>query len=94
MEYEIRKKCSAVRYPVKFVNSVLNDSESEEHDPMLLSYLLKDCISKPIIWIDFLFCNENNKISKQLLKKLNAFTKEKMILEVFGKQKKSDRLCL
>lgn len=94
MEYEIRKKFSAVRYPVKFVNNVLNDFENEEHDPMLLSYLLKDCISKPIIWIDFLFCNENNKKSKQLLKKLNAFTKEKMILEVFGKQKKSDRLCL
>ena len=62
---------------MRFVNSVINDFESKEHDQMIPSYLFNDFESKPIVSIDVLFCNENEKVYKQLLKKLKALTKEK-----------------
>ena len=62
---------------MRFVNSVINDFESEEHDPMIPNYLFNDFESKPIVLIDIPFCNGNERVSKQLLKKLKVFTKEK-----------------
>ena len=70
---------------MRLANSVINDFESEEHDPMIIpndpmivpSCLFNDFESKPIVFIDVPFCNENEKVSKQLLKKLNVFAKEK-----------------
>ena len=66
---EKRNIVSSGRYPMRFVNSVINDFESKEHDQMIPSYLFND--------FDVLFCNENEKVYKQLLKKLKALTKEK-----------------
>ena len=74
---EKRNIVSSGRYPMRFVNSVINDFESKEHDQMIPSYLFNDFESKPIVSIDVLFCNENEKVYKQLLKKLKALTKEK-----------------
>ena len=37
---------------MRFVNSVINDFESKEHDPMILNYLFNDFESKPIVLID------------------------------------------
>lgn len=84
---EIRNKFSTVVYPMRFVNSLINDYESKEHDPMTPCYLLKHFESKPIL-IDVPFCNENKKVSKQLLNKLTAFTKEKYDFKIFWKTKK------
>ena len=52
---------------MRFVNIVINDFESKEHDPMKPNYLFNDFEPKPIVLIDVSFCNENEKISKQLL---------------------------
>ena len=62
---------------MRSVNSVINDFENKEHDPMIPNYLFNDVESKPIVLIDIPFCNENEKVSKQLLQKLKVFTKEK-----------------
>ena len=43
---------------------------------MVPSYLFNDFESKPIVLIVALFCNEDEKVSKQLLKNLKAFTKK------------------
>ena len=61
---------------------------------MIPNYLFNDFESKLIILIDIPFCNENKKVSKQLLKKLKVFTKKSMILELFGKQRESDSFSL
>ena len=60
---------------MRFVNSVINDFERKEHDPMIPNYLFNDSESKPIVLIDIPFYNENEKVSKQLLKKLKVLTK-------------------
>ena len=49
---EIGKKFSTAGYPLRFVNSVINDFESKDHDPMIPRYLFKDFKSKPIVLID------------------------------------------
>ena len=72
---QIRSKFSSARYPMRFVNSVIKDFESKEHDPMIPNYLFNDFESKPIVLVDIPFCKENEKVSKQLLKKLKVFTK-------------------
>ena len=72
---QIRSKFSSARYPMRFVNSVIKDFESKEHDPMIPNYLFNDFQSKPIVLVDIPFCKENEKVSKQLLKKLKVFTK-------------------
>ena len=51
---------------MRFVNSVINDFESKEHDPMIPNYLFKNLESKPIVLIDVPFCNKNERVSKQL----------------------------
>ena len=79
---------------MRFVNSVINDFESKEQGPMIPSYLFNDFESKPIILIDVPFCNENEKVSKQLLKKLKPFTKEKYEFRVVWKTKKVRQLLL
>ena len=73
---------------MRFVYIVINDFESKEHDPMIPSYLVNDFESKPVVLIDFPFCNENEKVSKLLLKKLKAFTKEKCDFGILCKTKK------
>ena len=73
---------------MKFVNSVINYFQNREHDPMIPSYLINNFKSKPIVLIDVPFCNGTEKVPKELLKKLKAFTKEKLILELIGKQRK------
>ena len=67
---------------MKFVNSVINDFESKEHD-----FLFNDFESKPIVLIDVPFCKENEEVSKQLLKKLKVFTKEKYDFRIVWKTK-------
>ena len=74
---EIGSKSSTPGYPIRFVDSVMNDFESKEYDPLILSYLFNDVELKPTVLIEVPFCNENEKVTKQLLKKLNAFNKEK-----------------
>ena len=44
---------------MRFGNSVINDFESKEHDPMIPNYLFNDFESKPIVLIDISFCNKN-----------------------------------
>ena len=46
-------------------------------DLIISSYLFNDFESKPIVLIDISFCNENQKVSNQLFKKLKTSTKEK-----------------
>ena len=74
---QIRRKFSSAGYQMRFVNSAINDFESKEYDPMTPNYLFNDFESKPIVLLEITFCNENERVSKQLLKKLNVFTKEK-----------------
>ena len=47
---------------MRFVNSVINDFESKEDDPMIPNYLFNDFESKLIVLIDIPFCNENESI--------------------------------
>ena len=77
---------------MRFVNSVIDDFGSKEHDPMIPSYLFNDFEPKSIILIDVPFCNENEKVFKQLLKKLKAFTKEKYDFRIVCKTKKFRQL--
>ena len=70
---------------MRFVNSAINDFESKEHGPMITK-------SKPIVLIDIPFFNENEKVFKQLLKKLKVFTKEKYDFRIVRKTKKVKQL--
>ena len=49
--------------------------------------LFNDFESKPIVLIDVPFCNENEKVSKQLLKKLKTFTKQMYDFKIIWKNK-------
>ena len=59
---------------------------------MIPNFLLNDFEWKPIVLIDIPFCNENEKVSKQLLKKLKVFTKEKYDFRIIWKTKKVRQL--
>ena len=80
-------KFSLVGYLMRFVNSMINDFESKEHDPIIPSHLFKDFESETIVFIDVPFCNKYD-VLKQLLKKLNAFAKEKYHFRIVWKTKK------
>ena len=41
-EKQIRHKFSTAGYPMRFVNSMINDIESKEHDSMIPNYLFND----------------------------------------------------
>ena len=71
---------------------VINDFERKEHDLMIHNYLFNDTESKSIVLIDIPFCNENERITKQLLKKLKVFTKEKFDFRIVWKTKKVRQL--
>ena len=71
------KILSTAVYPMRFANSLINDFESNEYDPDIPSCLFNDFESRPIVLIHIPFCNVKGKVSKQLLRKLKAFTKEK-----------------
>ena len=47
---------------------------------------------KPIVLTDISFCNENEKVSKQLLKKLKVLIKEKYDFRVVWKIKRVRQL--
>ena len=72
---EIRNKFSSAGYQTRFVNNVKNDFERKEHDPMTANCLFNDFESNPSALIDVPYCTENEKVSKQLLKKLKILTK-------------------
>ena len=94
---QIRSKYSSARHPMAFVNSVINGFESKKYDPMILKYLFNDIeywYSKPSFLIGIPFCNENERVSKQLLKKLRVFTKEKDDFRIVCKTKKVRQLFL
>ena len=40
---------------MRYVNSVIRNFESKEHDAMIPNYLFSDFESKPIVLIDILF---------------------------------------
>ena len=48
---------------MRFLNSVIKDFENKDFK-----------FKPPFFLIDNQFCNESEKVSKQLLKKLNGFT--------------------
>ena len=82
-------KFSLVGYLMRFVNSVINDFESKEQDPIIPSHLFKDFESETIVFIDVPFCSKyDEKVLKQLLKKLNALAKEKYDFRIVWKTKK------
>ena len=60
---------------MRFVNNVKNDFERKEHDPMTPNCLFNDFESNAIALVDVPYCTENEKVCKQLLKKLKIFTK-------------------
>ena len=59
---------------------------------MIPTYLFNDFESKPIVLIDVPFCYENEKVSKQLLKKLKVLTKDKYDFRIVWKAKKVRQL--
>ena len=59
---------------------------------MILNYPFNDFKSIPTVLIDVPFCNENKKVSKQLLKKLKVFTKKKYDFRIVWKTKKVKQL--
>ena len=77
---------------MRFLNFVMNNFENKEYDPMILNFLFNDFESKPIALIEIPFCNEIEKVSKQLLKKIKLFTKEKYDLRIVWKTKKVRQL--
>ena len=62
---------------MRFVNSVINDFESKEHDPMIPNHLFNDFESNSIVLIDIPFCDKNEKVSKQL-KEIEGFHQRKV----------------
>ena len=85
---------SSAGYPMWFVNSVIKDFEIKEPDPVIPSYLFNDFELKLMVLINVSFCNENEKVSKQLLKKLKAFTKQMYDYRIIWKTKKSGSFSL
>ena len=77
---------------MRFVNSVINDFENKEHDPVIPYYLFNHISSKSIVLTDIPFCNENESVTKQLLQKLKVFTKEKYDFRIVWKTKKVRQL--
>ena len=75
-----------------FLNSVISNFESKKHDAVIPRYLCKKSDFKPTVLIDVPFRNENERVSKQLLKKLNAFTKENYDFKIVWKTKKVKQL--
>ena len=73
-----------------FVNSMINDFESKEHDPMIPSFSFKDFEWKSVVP----FCNKDVKASQQALKQLKVFTKKTINLELFLKQRNSGSFLL
>ena len=60
---------------------------------MIPNYFFNNFESKPIVLIDIPFCNENEKVFKQLLKKLKVSTKEeKYDFRTVWKTKKGKQL--
>lgn len=82
---KFKNKFSIAADPMRTVNSAINDFESKEHEPMIARYLLKNFECKPTVLIDVLFYNKSEKVSKELLKKLNAFTEEKFDFRIVWK---------
>ena len=62
----IRKTQLEVGYPMRFANSMINDFESKEHDPVMSNYLFNDFESKPIVLIVVPLCKEVKKVSREL----------------------------
>ena len=73
---------------------MIKDFEIKEPDPVIPSYLFNDFESKLMVLINVSFCNENEKVSKQLLKKSKAFTKQMYDYGIIWKTKKSDSFSL
>ena len=61
---------------------------------MIPNYLNNDFESKPTVLIDVPFCNKNERIFKQLSKKLEVFIKEKYDFRIARKIKKVRQLSL
>ena len=59
---------------------------------MISNYLFNDFESKPTVFIDIPFCDKNERVSKQLLKKLKVFTKQKYHFRIVWKTKKARQL--
>ena len=51
---------------MRFANSVINDFESKEHEPMIREFLFNHFESKSIVLIEVPFYKKNTKVSKQL----------------------------
>ena len=82
---KISNKFLTAGYPRIFVNRMINDPEIKSMTqwyPFIHLFITH--------LIDVSFCNENKKVSNRLLKKLEAFTKESIILELLGKPRKTD----
>ena len=61
---------------------------------MILNYFFNDFESKTIVLIVVPFCSENEKVSKQLLKKLKVYSKAKYDFRILTKTKKVKQLFL
>ena len=62
----IRKTQLEVGYPMRFANSMINDFESKEHDPVIPNCLFNNSESKPIVLIVVSLCKEVEKVSREL----------------------------
>ena len=69
---------------MRFVNSVIDVFQSEEHDTMIPNYLFNYLESKPIVLKVVLFWNENESI-QTTVKEIEVFHQRK---EIFWKIKK------
>lgn len=76
-------------YPIRFLDNVIINFESKTHDLMIV--ILNQNL---FVLVNLSFCIEKEKVSKQLLQILKDFIKEKHVLELSGKQKKSESFFL
>ena len=78
-------------YPLMFLNSVINQFKNPKKDEMDESYIIPPELfqeEKPIVMIEIPFCEENEKKSKDFIKKFHKFTNDSFRLIISWKTRK------
>ena len=85
-ETRIRRKYQTAGYPIRFVNSVINDFNSiPVPDDVIIPTWLFEERRTMVIYLPY--SPENEEYSKRLLEKLNSFSQQKCIIKISWKTK-------
>ena len=92
---EIRKKFLKANYPIRFINSVINQFNTRRTNTEPDEYIIPPGffeVPKPTVWVELPFCVTNETSVKRFISKFNTFTKEKFDIRIIWKTKKVRQL--